>query len=138
MAHRTRTEIRAPELAEPLGHYADAVEAGGFLFVSGCVPLDASGELVGGNDATEQARAALTNLGHVLRSAGAGFGDVVKLFIFLTDMADRPAMTPVRREFFGETRPASTLVGVNALAVAGMRVEIDATALLPARPEAGG
>ena len=64
--------------------------------------------------------------------------DVVKLLIFLTDMADRPAMTPVRREFFGDTRPASTLVGVNALAVDGMRVEIDATALLPTGLEAGG
>jgi reactive intermediate/imine deaminase len=127
----TRSEVRARELVEPLGHYADAVEANGFLFVSGCVPLDAKGRLVGGDDVSEQARAALANLGHVLRSAGAGFGDVVKLLIFLTDIADRPAMTPVRREFFGETRPASTLIAVSALALEGMRVEFDATAVMP-------
>jgi len=124
-------EIRAPELVAPLGHYSDAVRCGGLLYVSGCVPLDQDGELVGKDDFVAQARQTFQNLGHVLRAGGSDFAHVLKLTIFLTDIEDRPHMTPVRQDFFGETRPASTLVGVNALAIPGMRVEVEAIAAVP-------
>ena len=126
-----RQEIRAPELVAPLGHYSDAVRWGNLLCVSGCVPLDQEGELVGRDDFVAQARQTFENLGHVLRAGGSDFGHVLKLTIFLTDIEDRPHMTPVRREFFGETRPASTLIGVSALAIPGMQVEVEAIAVVP-------
>jgi 2-iminobutanoate/2-iminopropanoate deaminase len=124
-------EIRAPELVTPLGHYSDGVRIANLLFVSGCVPLDQDGELVGNGDFAAQARQTFENLGHVLRAGGSDFAHVVKLTIFLTDIDDRPHMTPARREFFGETRPASTLVEVSALAVPGMKVEVEAVAAVP-------
>jgi 2-iminobutanoate/2-iminopropanoate deaminase len=124
-------EIRAPELVPPLGPYSDAVRHDGLLYVSGCVPLDQDGKLVGEGDFIAQARQAFENLGHVLRAGGADFANVLKLTIYLTDIADRPHMTPVRHEFLGETRPASTLVEVSALAVPGIKVEVEAIAAVP-------
>jgi 2-iminobutanoate/2-iminopropanoate deaminase len=126
-----REEIRVPGQAEPISHYTDAVRAGDLLFVSGCVPVDGDGRLVGGGDVVAQARQVLANVGAVLAAAGATFADVVKVTVYLTDIADRAAIDPVRREVFGETRPASTLVEVSALAIPGARLEVDAVALIP-------
>jgi 2-iminobutanoate/2-iminopropanoate deaminase len=127
-----RQELRVPGMAEPIGHYTDAVRAGDLLFVSGCVPVDAEGQLVGGDDVVAQARQVFRNVGEVLAAAGAGFADVVKVTVFLTDVAERAAINPVRREVFGPARPASTLVEVAALAVPGAKIEIEAVALIPA------
>jgi reactive intermediate/imine deaminase len=126
-----REEIRVPELAEPISHYTDAVRAGELLFVSGIVPIDGEGRLVGGDDVVAQARQVLANLGAVLSAAGATFADVVKVTVYLTDVADRVRINPVRQEVFGAARPASTLVEVSALAVPGAKLEIEAVALIP-------
>lgn len=126
-----REELRVPGQAEPISHYTDAVRAGELLFVSGCVPVDGEGHLVGGDDVVAQARQVFANVGAVLAAAGAGFADVVKVTVFLVDVDDREAVNTVRREVFGETRPASTLVEVSRLAVTGARIEVEAVALLP-------
>jgi 2-iminobutanoate/2-iminopropanoate deaminase len=126
-----RKEYRVAGLAEPISHYTDAVQAGEMLFVSGCVPVDRHGRLVGGGDVVAQARQVFTNLGDVLAAAGAGFADVAKVTVYLTDIEDRPRINPVRREVFGDARPASTLVEVSRLAVPGARLEVDAVALVP-------
>jgi 2-iminobutanoate/2-iminopropanoate deaminase len=126
-----REEIRVPGLAEPISHYTDAVRAGELLFVSGVVPVDGEGRLVGGDDIVAQARQVLANLGAVLAAAEATFADVVKVTVYLTDIADRARINPVRQEVFGEARPASTLVEVSALAVPGAKLEIEAVALIP-------
>jgi 2-iminobutanoate/2-iminopropanoate deaminase len=125
-----REEIRVPGLAEPISHYTDAVRAGDLLFVSGFVPVDGDGRLVGGDDVVAQARQVFANLAAVLAAAGATFADVVKVTVYLTDIEDRARINPVRQEVFRDTRPASTLVEVSALATPGARVEIDAVALL--------
>jgi 2-iminobutanoate/2-iminopropanoate deaminase len=126
-----RAEFRVAGQAEPISHYTDAVRAGDLLFVSGCVPVDGEGLLVGGDDVVAQARQVLENVGAVLAAAGATFADVVKVTVYLTDIADRAAINPVRQEIFGESRPASTLVEVSALAIPGAKLEIDAVALIP-------
>ena len=125
-----REEIRVPELAEPISHYTDAVRAGDLLFVSGFVAVDGEGRLVGGDDVVAQTRQVLANLGVALAAADATFADVVKVTVYLTDIDDRARINPVRQEVFGNTRPASTLVEVSALATPGAKVEIDAVALL--------
>ena len=104
--------------------------AGGLLFVSGCVPVDGEGRLVGGDDVVAQTRQTLVNVGAVLAAGGAGFADVAKITLSLTDVGDRAAINPVRQEFFGESRPASTLVEVPALAIPGAKIEIEAVAVL--------
>ena len=127
----TRTEIDVPGQAAPLSHYAHAVRAEGpLLFVSGVVPIDADGRLVGGDDIVDQARAVFANLAEVLAAGGAGLADVVKVTIFLTDIADRPGINPVRQEAFGAVRPASTLVEVSQLAIPGAKIEVEAVAVV--------
>jgi reactive intermediate/imine deaminase len=127
-----RVEYRVAGQAEPISHFPDAVAAGGLLFVSGIVPVDERRELVGGEDVVVQARQVFENMRDVLAAAGCSFADVVKVTIFLTDVADRPLVNPVRQEVFGDTRPASTLVEVSALVIPGAKIEVEAVALMPA------
>jgi reactive intermediate/imine deaminase len=126
-----RREFRVAGQAEPISHFTDAVQAGDLLFVSGIVPVDENRELVGDDDVVAQARAVFANMSDVLAAAGCTFADVVKVTVFLTDIADRPLVNPVREEFFGETRPASTLVEISALVVPGAKIEVEAVALVP-------
>jgi 2-iminobutanoate/2-iminopropanoate deaminase len=124
-----RREYRVGGLPEPISHYTDAVQANGLLFVSGCIPVDEHGELVGTGDVVAQARQVFANVGRVLGAAGATYADVVKVTVYVTDIGDRPRINPVRQEVFGETRPASTLVEVSRLALDGARLEVDAVAV---------
>lgn len=126
-----REEIRIPSLNPPVSHYTDAVRFGNLLFISGLAPLDAEGRLVGGDDPAAQTRKIFESMRLILKEAGADFRDVLRVTVYLTDIEDRPKVNPVRQEFFGETRPASTLVEVSALVVPGMRVEIEAVVGLP-------
>jgi 2-iminobutanoate/2-iminopropanoate deaminase len=126
-----RDEIDVPGQATPSSHYAHAVRADGpLLFVSGVVPVDEQGDLAGGDDVVEQARAVFRNLEAVLAAGGASFADVVKVTVFLTDVDDRPKIDPVRQEVFGAARPASTLVEVSRLAIDGAKIEVEAVALV--------
>lgn len=128
MSRRRQISVAGrPELA----HSADAVQAGGHLFVAGVLPVDAVGELVGGQDTVEQAEFAFGELGRILAAAGCAFADVVKVSVFLTDVDDRPQINPIRQRVFGPARPASTLVEVSGLAVPGARIEVDAVAVIP-------
>jgi reactive intermediate/imine deaminase len=126
-----RQEYRVDGLNEPISHYTDAVRFGDLLFISGIAPLDAEGRLVGGADVAAQARQVFRNMQLVLEAAGIGFGDILKVTVYLTDVDDRHHINPVRQEYFGASRPASTLIGVAQLAVPGMKVEIEAVAGIP-------
>ena len=123
-----RRELRVAGQAEPISHFTDAVEAGGFLFVSGIVPVDERRELVGGDDVVAQARCVFENMRAVLAAGGCTFADVVKVTVYLTDVNDRPLVNPVRQEVFGETRPASTLVEISALVIPGAKIEVECVA----------
>jgi 2-iminobutanoate/2-iminopropanoate deaminase len=127
---KRREEIRVVGMAEPISHYTDAVRVGDLLFVSGCVPVDAAGELVGGDDVVEQARQTFANVGTVLEASGSSFAEVAKVTVFLTDVDDRAKINPVRQEVFGDARPASTLVEVSRLAIPGARIEVEAIAVV--------
>jgi enamine deaminase RidA (YjgF/YER057c/UK114 family) len=123
-----RDEIRVAGRPE-LSHSADAVRSGGLVFSAGILPVDADGELVGGEDAVAQAQFVFDELGRILAAAGCSFADVVKVSLYLRDVADRPSINPIRQRAFGAARPASTLVEVSALAVPGARIEVDAIAV---------
>jgi 2-iminobutanoate/2-iminopropanoate deaminase len=125
----TRRELMVEGLPEPISHFADAVVAGDTLYLSGIVPVDASGTVVG-DDVVAQARQVFDNMGRVLAAAGATAADVVKVTVYLLDIDDRPKINPVRQEFFGSARPASTLVEVSRLAYPEARLEIEAVAHL--------
>ena len=127
----TRQEIRVEGASEPISHYTDAVRFGDLLFVSGIAPFDSTGEVVGEGDVVAQTRQVLQNLLDALRTVGADMGDVLKVTVFLIDINDRGAINPVRKEFFGDARPASTLIEISALADPKMLVEIEAVAGIP-------
>jgi len=127
----TRQEYRVEGQAEPISHFTHAVRAGDLLFVSGIVAVDSAGTLIGRGDVVAQTRQVFENMQAVLAAGGCGFGDVVKVTIFLTDADDRPKINSVRQQIFGRTRPASTLVEVSRLAVAGATIEIECVALVP-------
>jgi 2-iminobutanoate/2-iminopropanoate deaminase len=122
--------LRVPGLPEPFSHYADAVRAGDTVYISGLVALDAEGRLVGAGDVTEQARQIFRNLSLVLRAIGGRPQDVAKVTIFMRDAGQRPAINPVRQDFFGAHRPASTLVEVSRLVRDDLLLEIEAVAVL--------
>ena len=124
----SRRELDVPGLAEPISHYADAVLADGILYVSGIVPVDADAAVVGEGDVVAQAQQVFAIMRRVLDAAGAAPADVAKVTVFLVDVDDRPRINPVRQEFFGAARPASTLVEVSRLAVPGALLEVEAVA----------
>lgn len=122
---KRKQEFMLPGLATPISHYCDAVQWGDLLFVSGMAPVDGQGRVVS-DDVVAQTRQVFENLKAALDAAGATFADVLKVTVYLTDVNDRAKINPVRKEYFGEARPASTLIGINQLAIPGMKVEIEA------------
>jgi reactive intermediate/imine deaminase len=132
MAHRP-TRITAPSVRTPPG-YSHAVAAGGLLFVSGQVPLDEDGAVVGVDDMAAQTRQVFRNLGAVLEAAGAGFADLVKLTLFVTDINAIAAIRAARDEFIDTANPpASSLVEVSRLFQPDILIEIEAVALAPSQ-----
>ncbi|HEY5635483.1 MAG TPA: RidA family protein [Burkholderiales bacterium] len=125
----TIDRMMVPGQATPFSHYCHVVRAGNQVWVSGAVGIDAAGDIPAST--VEQFRVALANVDACLRAAGAGPQHVVKVNLYLTDIAERGAINPERVRYFGEHRPASTLVGVAALVDPRLTVEIEAVAVLP-------
>ena len=112
----------------PVSHYCHVVRAGAQVWVSGSVGVRPDGSVP--EDAGEQMEVALANIDACLRAAGAGPQHVVKVNVYLTDINDRAKVNPPRQRYFGEHRPASTLVGVTALVLPALKVEIEVTAVI--------
>jgi len=126
------TEIQrlmVPGQMPPVSHYCHVVRAGKLIWVSGAIGVAADGSVP--EDVGLQAELALASIDACLTAAGAGAMHVVKINVYLTDVNDRAKINPARQRYFGEHRPASTLVGVTALVLPGAKVEIEVTAVLP-------
>jgi 2-iminobutanoate/2-iminopropanoate deaminase len=103
------------------------IEAAGFLFLAGQVPLTPQGTMIEG-DIKEQTRQVLNNLKAVLEAAGATMKDVVKTTIFLADLGDFETVNGIYAEYFQEPFPARSTVQVSKLPK-GARLEVDAIAM---------
>ena len=123
--------INTDQAPAAIGPYSQAIQAGGWLYCSGQIPLDPSTmELVGEGDVKAQTRQALVNLQGVLTAAGTTLKSAVKCQVFLKDMGDFAAVNEVYAEFFqGDTPPARACVEVARLPKDVM-VEIDCVAFL--------
>ena len=122
-----KTIIASPRAPKAVGPYSQAVEAGGALYVSGQLPIDAAaGRMAEGIEA--QTRQSLTNLGLILGEAGYDYSDVVKTTVLLQSISDFAAMNAVYAEFFTAEMPARMCYEGAALPM-GALVEIDAVAV---------
>ncbi len=125
-----KTVISSPSVP-PRPGYSHALRVGNLLFFAGQVARNARGELVGKADIVAQTRQAMDNLTALLRAAGAGWENVIKTNIYVTDMAAfRDATGQLRLSYSVPPYPASTLVEVKALAHPDLMVEIEAIAVL--------
>jgi len=122
-----------PDGSPPVNGYSHAVAFDGpMVVVSGQVPVDAAGNVVGEGDAEAQVRQVFANLATALAAAGCGMEHLVKLTVFLTDIGDLGVLRAVRNEHIDPARlPASSLVQVAGLVHPAFRVEIEALAELP-------
>ena len=108
--------ILSPDAPAPIGPYSQAVKAGNVLYVSGQIPLDASGQLVGAGDVAAQTHQVLRNLAAVLAAAGLTLTDVVKCSIFVKDLGNFAVLNQVYGSYFSEaTAPARETVEVSRL-----------------------
>ena len=128
-----KTIVSTPEAPAAVGPYSQAAVAHGVIYASGQIPLTPAGELVRGSIADE-VRQVMQNLQAVLAAAGAGFGDVVSVRIYLTDIGLFKDLNAVYASYFADGQPpARETVGVQSLPL-GARVEISVVALR-AQPE---
>lgn len=129
-----RQNISSGTVWETLAGYSRAVRLGDLIAVSGTTATDENGHIVGQGDPYAQTAFILRKIERALREAGASRGDVVRTRIFVTNVAQWEAVARAHAEFFGEIRPANTLVEVSALIGEGYLVEIEADAVRQARP----
>ena len=123
-----KVEIKSDHAPAAIGPYSQAISSGGFVFLSGQIPLDpASGEVVAGS-VSIQTRRVLENLKAVLEEAGLTLSSVVKTTVYMADLSDFTEMNEVYGGYFTEPYPARATVEVKALPK-GVAVEIDAVAV---------
>jgi len=123
--------INPAGMAPPSGYSYAVKKTGTPVFISGQVALDGGGKLVGEGDVAAQTEQVFRNLRSVVEGAGGTMDDIVKITIYVTDAAYRPAVTAARQRHFRDGQyPASTYVVVAGLAVPQLLVEIEAVALI--------
>jgi enamine deaminase RidA (YjgF/YER057c/UK114 family) len=127
------SEIVTDRVADPRrfgSPTALGMKVGNQIFVSGMLAWDTERRIVGVGDVRVQTRQALENIAATLQAAGGSLRNIVKINFYLTDIRDKEPVWAVRKEMFGDHRPASTLVAVSQLVDPQARLEVDAVAFL--------
>ena len=122
------SRVTIPNILQPVSHYCHVVESNNIVWVSGLVGMLPDGTIP--PDTAAQFDIAMSDLETCLQAVSSTRNDVVKVRIFMTDISERALINPKRIEFFGENKPASSLVEVSGLVDPRMKVEIEAEAIV--------
>jgi 2-iminobutanoate/2-iminopropanoate deaminase len=125
-----REAVTVPGMQRPTGYSYAVRKAGNPVFIAGQVASDANGNVVGEGDIAAQVEQVYANLKKVVEACSGSLDDIVKITVFTTDLAYRPAIGAARERHFSEPFPASTFVVVSSLAVPAFLVEIEAVAMI--------
>ena len=117
-----------PAAVKAGGHYSPGIAAGGFVFVSGQLPITAAGEKLSDAPFEQQARQVLANVQAVLEAAGSGVKDLVQVRVYLDGIEHWPAFNTIYAEWAGDAKPARAVVPVPGLHF-GLKLEIEAVAV---------
>lgn len=120
-------EIRTPNAPQPAGHYAQAIEHQGVVYVSGQLPIDPQSSVKHVGAIEAQTEQALENLVAILDAAGSGKDGVLKVTVYISDVVLWDRVNAVYARFFGDHRPARSIVPARELHF-GYQIEIDAVA----------
>lgn len=123
-----------PDPLEPF-RLAQGYRVGDVIYLSGQAAIDLDGNLVGVGDFDAQAAQVFENIALLLKTAGSSMEQIVKVTIYLTDMANFPKIIELRGQYFTPPYPADTIVQVASLALPELMIEIDVTALGEGRIE---
>jgi 2-iminobutanoate/2-iminopropanoate deaminase len=121
--------IESKKVFPPIGPFSQAVMKGNMIFVAGTVGVDRQGALPEPSNIKTQTRRTFENIKALLEEAGSKIEDVVKLTIFLKDVADYKGMNEVRAEFFPRNPPVSSAIAITDFMLPGLLVEIEAIAI---------
>ena len=123
--------VTARNLPAPVGPYSPGMVVGNLVFVSGQAGRDPASGRLAGDTIEAQTEQVLKNIATILDAAGTTLQHVIRCGVFIVDMKEFPRMNEVYARVFGAHRPARTTVEVSGLPGEGLRVEIDAVAVLP-------
>lgn len=124
-----RREIKSLKAPKPVGPYSQAIAAGGFLFISGQIPLDPeSGEIIR-EPFSRAVEIVMVNIGEILKAAGASYDDIVRVVVYLRDLSKFNEFNEIYKKFFREPYPSRTVVEVRNLP-RDSPIEIEAIAFL--------
>ena len=123
--------VTARNLPSPVGPYSPGMVVGNLVFVSGQAGRDPASGRLAGDTIEAQPEQVLKNIATILEAAGTTLQHVIRCGVFIVDMKEFPRMNEVYARVFGAHRPARTTVEVSGLPGEGLRVEIDAVAVLP-------
>jgi enamine deaminase RidA (YjgF/YER057c/UK114 family) len=130
----TRTLVNSPELSTPSGHFSQAIAVAGpgrLLFISGMTARLPDGSVTGAGDVEAQTRRVCENLRSILKTAGGTLDDIVRVDVYVRNVEHFDQIHGVRREYFSDPPPASTMLEVSKMVHPDMLIEINAIAALP-------
>ena len=125
-----KSSVTSPAIKTPANPYSLATRVGNQLYISGQVAVDSEGHLVGKGDIEAQARQVMENIKALMQAVGGSLDDVVTTTTYVTSMKDFARAVPIRREYFGDPYPASTVVEISRLVDPDWLIEIEAIAVL--------